>query len=305
MLLWGSAFPSSRWAVGHVPHQVAALMRFGGGAVVLLAIVARRRPPLPSLRQVLPAAIAGLVGVFAYNGLFFWGVSLAPASDGSIMVPTLSPVFTICFLVLTGGETACRRRVVGLVVAVLGSAVFFAATAAGAADRYRLLGDAIFVAAALLWATYTVINRRILRSMDPLVGVTIATLAGSLALTATAAPSLAATPLSSLGAGFWLNMAYLAVGPTAVAYLLYVRGIRDAGASTSSMMMFSVPVFGTVLSMLFLHESFGWAQALAALVMLGGAAVAVLSHETAKPSPVESAGRTGPSRHGEVPRVSR
>ncbi|WP_344597759.1 hypothetical protein [Streptomyces violaceusniger] len=53
MLLWGSAFSSSKSVVAQLPHTVAALLRFGGGAVALLAAVAvfgkpaaaRPRPP--------------------------------------------------------------------------------------------------------------------------------------------------------------------------------------------------------------------------------------------------------------------
>ncbi|MCZ9347614.1 DMT family transporter, partial [Streptomyces sp. TRM76130] len=86
MVLWGSAFPSSKYAVGHVPHEVAALFRFGGGAIVLLLITFFRRPQqTPPLRAVAGACVAGLVGVFGYNALFFWGVTMAPASDGGVI----------------------------------------------------------------------------------------------------------------------------------------------------------------------------------------------------------------------------
>src|SRR4051812_44415838 len=99
MAFWGSAFPASRWAVGQGPHEVAAFLRFGGGGLGL-PVILPASPPHRSLtrRQLLSAGFAGLVGVFGYNALFFWGVSLAPASDGSVIFPTLVPVITTTVL---------------------------------------------------------------------------------------------------------------------------------------------------------------------------------------------------------------
>ncbi|MFE2448571.1 EamA family transporter [Streptomyces sp. NPDC059426] len=100
MLLWGSAFSSSKSVVAQMPHTVAALLRFGGGAIALLAAVALfGRPAAPaSARGGGRAALAGLLGVFAYNGFFFWGLSLAPSLDAGILIPVLSPVLTSAFL---------------------------------------------------------------------------------------------------------------------------------------------------------------------------------------------------------------
>ncbi|MEU7256566.1 EamA family transporter [Streptomyces rimosus] len=98
MVLWGSAFSSSKSVVEHVPHSVAALLRFGGAALALLMVLAlfgkrlggqRRTPPGAAGR----AALAGIVGVFAYNG-FFWGLSLAPSLDAGILVPVMSQPIT-------------------------------------------------------------------------------------------------------------------------------------------------------------------------------------------------------------------
>ncbi|MFH8591218.1 EamA family transporter [Streptomyces rimosus] len=98
MVLWGSAFSSSKSVVEHVPHSVAALLRFGGAALALLMVLAlfgkrfgdgqKKTPPRAAGRP----ALAGIVGVFAYNGFFFWGLALAPSLDAGILIPVMSPV---------------------------------------------------------------------------------------------------------------------------------------------------------------------------------------------------------------------
>lgn len=293
MVLWGSAFPSSRWAVGQVPHEVAAFFRFGGGAVVLLLITFFMRPQrILKPGDILRACLTGVVGVFGYNALFFWGVTMAPASDGSVIFPALTPVITTVVLVLAGRESARPLRVIGLVLGVAGAVLFFLVTSANVpSGSMRLLGDTIFVSGAAVWSTYTLLNRRLVAGMDPLQAVTFGTVAGSVALGVMAAPTFADVAWGSLSTGFWVNAVYLSIGPTAVAYLLFVRGIRDVGASTAATMMFTVPLFGTTFSFLFLGESFTLAQGLASVVMVGGAYLAVTSGE--RPGSAKTAVTTG------------
>ncbi|MFD7668591.1 DMT family transporter [Streptomyces sp. NPDC059788] len=295
MVLWGSAFPSSKFAVEHVPHEVAALFRFGGGAIVLLLITFFRRPQrTPPFKAIVGACVAGLVGVFGYNALFFWGVTMAPASDGGVIFPALTPVITALTLILGGRERARPTRIVGLVIGVCGAALFFVATTVhSGGGSGRLTGDAIFLVGAAVWSVYTLLNRKLVVGMDPVQAVTYSTVAGSLALAVMAAPQFGSVQWGELSGGFWVNAVHLAIGPTAVAYLLYVRGIRDVGASAASVMMFAVPLFSTLFSFAFLGESFTWAQAGAALLMLGGAFLAVVSgHRAAKAAttPQESDG---------------
>ncbi|WP_394619753.1 hypothetical protein JNUCC0626_11810 [Lentzea sp. JNUCC 0626] len=89
---------------------------------------------------------AGLIGVFGYNVLFFWAVSLAPAIDGSVIVPVLTTIFFLA----RGKETATPARVFGLVLGVGGSVVFFAGVLAAGFSGGRLAGDLLYVGCAAL-----------------------------------------------------------------------------------------------------------------------------------------------------------
>jgi drug/metabolite transporter (DMT)-like permease len=288
MVLWGSAFPASRWAVGQVPHSVAAALRFAGGSFLLLALCAvvpaTRRT---TRRDLATACAAGLIGVCAYNVLFFWGVSLAPASDGSVVFPALTPVFTAVVLMSTGRERARPARLAGLGLGLAGAVAFCLASGAAANSTDRLIGNAVLAAAAAVWTAYTLLNRTLVASVDPLRAVTAATCAGSAALALLAVPDLGEVPWNHLSGDFWADIAYLAIGPTSISYVLFTCGVRDTGAGTASVMMFAVPVFGTAFSFLLLDESFTAPQAVTSFVMLAGAYLAVTS--------TGEAGRAAPS----------
>ncbi|GAA1691662.1 DMT family transporter [Streptomyces yatensis] len=287
MLLWGSAFSSSKSVVAQMPHTVAALLRFGGGAVALLAAVALfgRSGAPASARGGGRAALAGLLGVFAYNGFFFWGLSLAPSLDAGILIPVLSPVLTSAFLLVTGRDRPTGGRLAGLTLGLAGAVVFFFGAGGSAhGGATRLTGDLLYLLSAVCWAAYTLIGPRVLAGVDPLRATTYATCAGAVLLGALAAPDLGETHWSELPAGLWLNVVFLAIGPAAVANLLYYRGVGAVGPASASLMMFMVPVINTGCAMLFLGESFGSLQAVGALVLLSGAVLAVTrGRGTARP----------------------
>ncbi|NMO50548.1 DMT family transporter [Actinoplanes sp. TBRC 11911] len=281
MAFFGSAFASSKVVVEQVPHQVAAVLRFGGGALILLVIAAamsRRRPDAPRLswRQVVRCGLVGLLGVFAYNMFFFWGLTKAPSIDGSIIVPVLSPVLTTGALMVTRAERTTRSRAVGLVLGLLGALVFFLGIdEVGGLGSSRIAGELLFLLGAVAWAAYSIASKRVLVGMDPLRATTVATTIGALFLLIFAVPAVSDTDWGALSGTVLANVIYLAIGPTAVAYLLFYRGLSKVSPSTATVMMFAVPVFGIACSVLFLGESFTAWQIIGSLIMLMGALLAV------------------------------
>jgi drug/metabolite transporter (DMT)-like permease len=282
MALWGSAFASSKLSVEAVPHEVAAALRFGIGAVILLVVHTLTRAERLRPRAVGLAAGLGMFGIFGYNLCFFLALSHAPSADGSVIVPVTAPVITVAVSALLGRRKLTARAALGLTVAVAGAVVFFVGIPEGGSTR--LAGDLVFLCAAACWACYTMLGAPVLAKL-PAFGVTTwATTAGGAALALLAIPRFGEVTWSALGAGFWVNAGYLAVLPTALAYVLYYRVVRDAGPTTAASAMFLVPVFGLTCSWLLLGESITPWQGAGALLMLAGAWLATIVR-TRRPQP--------------------
>ena len=289
MMLWGGAFSSSETVVNHVPHTVAATLRFGGGAVALLvaAGLTGRRSPVPrpkaGVRASARACLAGVLGVFAYNGFFFWGLSLAPSLDGGILIPVMSPVLTTSFLLVSGREKVSRRRLVGLALGLGGAAAYLIGANSAGGGAHRLEGDLLYVLSAVCWAAFTLSAPKVLAGIEPLTAMAYATCTGAVLLAVVAAPDWGKVQWGALPSGVWLNVAYLAVGATAVANVFYYRGVAAVGPASASLMMFLVPAVNTVCATVFLGESFTVLQAVGAVVLMIGAALA--SKATLRPTP--------------------
>jgi drug/metabolite transporter (DMT)-like permease len=267
MALFGSAFAGSKVVVEQLPHQVAALLRFGGAAVILL--VASRffaAGPRLTRAQIIRCGLVGLLGVFAYNVFFFWALSLAPSIDGSVIVPVMSPIL----VVLAGLERTTPLRLAGLLLGLTGAAIFLE-------GAHFSAGDLLFLLGAAAWAAYTITSKRVLAGVDPLRATTIATATGAIFLLIPALPALPAAHWAAVSGTAWAALAYLAVGPTALAYLLYFRGLAQVSPSTATVTMFAVPFFGVTASALLLHESFTATEVAGTALMLPGALLAVLN----------------------------
>ncbi|UJW30041.1 DMT family transporter [Saccharothrix sp. AJ9571] len=283
MVLWGTAFSSSKSVVEHLPHTVAAVLRFGGAALALLVVLLLfgRGHAKATRRTGGRAALAGILGVFAYNGFFFWGLSLAPSLDAGILIPVMSPVLTSSFLLITRRERASKARLTGLALGLSGAVIFFLGAGGSSQEgSSRLAGDALFLLSAACWAAYTLAGPRVLTGIDPLRATTFATCSGALLLAVIAAPDIPDVAWHDVPSSAWLNVAYLALGAAAIANLLYYRGVAAVGPASASLMMFAVPVINTACGTLLLGETLGTVQAAGALVLLSGAVAATLHRRT-------------------------
>ncbi len=272
MVFWGSAFATSKMIVQHVPPDVGAALRFGLGALLMTAILFRRAAqPVPGRETWGRIAAVGLVGVAAFNTAFFRGLSFAPASDAAVIIPTLSPVLTAAAGILFLGEPAGLRRLSGLGISLSGSVLFFWGVVTHTQGQgTRILGDLFLLGAAASWAAYSIISRPLLQRIGALPATAWSMLVGSAVLLVLCLPRLAAVPWTALPARFWLVLAYLAVFPTVIAYLLWMEGIRVIGSGPATSFMFLAPVSGLLLAALLMGDRPTPAQAAGGVLMLFG-----------------------------------
>jgi drug/metabolite transporter (DMT)-like permease len=268
MAAWGSAFAGSKAGVDAVAPQVAAAIRFLGGGLVLLAVLPFAGKARLTVKDAAIASGLGVVGVFGYNMALFAGLTMAPAADASVLIPTMSPVCTTVVMAIVGRSRLGTRTIVGLLCALGGAAVFLVGIPDSGA---RPAGDLVYVGGAVCWSVYTMCGAPVLRRLPALTVTTYATVVGGLVLAAAALPVLGDVDFARLGTGFWLDQVYLILVPTAAAYPLFYQGVQRLGAARAASAMFLVPVFGVAFSVTLLHERITVVQVLGSILLLAGA----------------------------------
>ena len=268
---FGGTWVPAAVAVDSVPPFTIAAVRFGLASVLLYAwarLAGRPISPVAGARDLAMIAGLALTAVAGYNWLFLTGLTLAPASDGAIIVPGLAPVFTAAIAALVIGERLGPRGYLGLAVAGIG--LFLVVRPAGATDAERLLGDGLFVAGAALWGIYSVLARTASRRFNAVSTALYGTSVGTvilvpLALLEHGGAALGAAPVEALA-----GIGYLAVFGTAAAFVLLNLGVARIGAARASAFALLVPIGGVLSSVAILGDELGPTTIVGGIVVLAG-----------------------------------
>lgn len=276
-VLWGTTGTAAALAPGVGSVAVgAAAMGVGG---LLQAAAARRglrvhRAGLAAQWRTLAVAA---VAVAVYPLAFYTSMRLAGVAVGTVVSIGSAPMAAALVERVVDRRPLSRRWALGATVGLLGVlALALARTgeevAAGGPDARPVLGVALGLLAGVTYALYSWGAARVMRRGLPSRTVMGAVFgAGGVlllpVLLLTGAPIVAS----------WSNvaaMAYLAVVPMFLGYVLFGRGLAAVPASTATTLSLLEPVVAAVIAVLVLHERLsapGWsgmAIVLASLVLL-------------------------------------
>ncbi|MGQ0621403.1 MAG: DMT family transporter [Panacagrimonas sp.] len=281
LLIWAGFVVVSRIGGQSVltVFDIAAL-RIGTAALVLAPWWVPRllKPRLRRLRWYQSLLFASLAGI-GYPLVAFTGMVYAPASHGAVLISGMLPFFTSLLALLLIGERPTPGRMAGLGLILLGVATLFA-TSAGKASDTTLLGDAILLAASLIWSLFTVLLKRWqVRAFDVTLGVVAVSALLYLPVYALFLPKHVAE--ASIGQSL-LQAFFQGFMVVCVALWSYAKSAELLGAVRTVIILSGVPVVGVLLSVAFLGETLSAGTALGAAVVFLGALIGAV----AKPAPM-------------------
>ena len=234
-------------------------------AAVLLALIARRLAPEPSGTWARVPWALGAVGVAGYQATFFGAVHDTGVAIGTVVAIGSGPVFAGALGRLVHGDGLTRRWAAATALAVAGVAVL---VAAGGAAQVRPVGVVLALGAGLSYATYTVAAKSLLGAGHAPEAV-MARLFGGGALLLAPALALAGAGWLATGGGLALAL-YLGAIPTALAYVLFARGLRRLPAGEVATLTLAEPLTATALGAVVLGERPGGVAILGVLLVLAG-----------------------------------
>lgn len=269
ILVWGTTFVSTKVLLRDFAPLEILFFRFLVGYVTLLLI----RPRFPGIRKLREEALfmaAGLCGVTLYFLLENIALTCTFASNVGVII-CLAPFFTAMLACLfLRGERLRPRFFAGLLVALAGVALI--AFNGSAVLRLNPLGDMLAALAALIWAAYSILMRRIGELGADTVLCTRRVFFYGLLFMLPALPLLGfewkpdrLTELPNL-----LNLLYLGFGASAICFVAWNWTVRVLGAVRTSAYIYLVPVVTVVSSAVILHERLtGLAVIGTALTLIG------------------------------------
>ena len=250
-LCWSGSWTAGKLGVGAVPPIELSTIRFAIAGVLMLAIARATGASLGLARWRL-LLVAAFFGIFAYNALVFVGLTLGPASDGALIVPTLNPVLTVLFATVLG-ERLTRNKLAGVTTATVG-AIVVVVSAQTEVSSQRLLSDFLMLGGAACWSVYATLGAITTRTGSPLGVTAVASLAGAAMLFPFGFLEKGYQDVPSWPASAWLDIAYLVVFATIVGFVLFYWAVRRFGAGLASMVSYLVPLFAITQAVFILGE---------------------------------------------------
>ena len=259
ILFWAGNTVVGRAVRADIPPLAFAFWRWLTAAIIILAIGA------PHLNKDWAAArrswpillLLSAIGIAAFNALLYSGLQWTTAINSFLLQATM-PVFIVWLSFIFFKEKVTFRQIAGLLICLSGAIVII--TGGDPTLLLRLAfnaGDINIFIAVVLYAGYSAL----LRLRPPIHDLTFMaatfTLGAFLLLPLYLWETLSGRPIE-FNRTCLIAVAYVALFPSIVSYFCFNRGIKLVGANRGGMFLYLMPVFGSILAILFLGESIRW-----------------------------------------------
>ncbi len=274
-LFWGGNSVAGKMAVGHVSPMMLTTLRWLVALMVILALMTPqiRRDWDKIRRHWLQLLAYGAVGFTMFNAFLYSAVKYTSAINAVILqagIPMLIFLFNFaCFR-----TKASIAQIIGFTVTLIG--VLTTAAHGDFTSLMRLqfnFGDALMILACIVYAVYTVTLRwkPALHWQSFIADPALGALLSAIPLLIWEVGSGAAIMPDATG---WTIIVYAAIFPSLMSQVLYVRGVEMIGPNRAGLFINAIPVFGTLLSVLLVGETFHPFHLAALALVLGGIAIA-------------------------------
>lgn len=273
-LLWGSAYPSIKLgyiAFNILPEDIASKYVFAGYRftlagllLLLLSRIVRKEKLQLSRTQWTSLIMLGILQTGLQYMFFYVGVANTTGVKGSIMNATTTFFSVVLAHFIYKNDKLSRNKIVGCLLGFVGVIIVNFHTDL-LTFSFSFTGEGFIILAALVFSVTALYAKRLTATIDVLIITGVSLFIGGLVLT------LLGLLLGGRVTHFTLestsNLIYLAL-LSSVAFCLWNMLLKYNKVGRVSVYNFLIPVFGALLSALFLGETILELKNLAALLFV-------------------------------------
>lgn len=269
ILLWASLAVLTT-ATGNLPPFQVLAVSFGIASLLGLArAVLRGAAGWRELRQPGVALALSTLALFGYHALYFIALKRAPAVEANLL-NYLWPLLIVVFAGLVGGVTVRAGQWAGTLLGLVAAALLVTRGHGLQVDRAHVPGYLAALGAAVIWAAYSVLNRRFADVPTAAItvacaGVSVLGAAAHLLFERTVAPD----------AIQWQVLVVMGIGPVGAAFWLWDHGTKRGDIALLGSLSYLAPLLSTLLLVAAGRAQAHWIHAIAISLLLTGAWLSV------------------------------
>ena len=260
IVIWGTTFISTKILLaGFTPIEIL-FFRFLLGLLVLI-VIDPKHLKIKDKKQELTFAAAGLCGICLYYLLENIALTYTMASNVGVII-SAAPFFTavLSHVFLKTEEKLKVQFFIGFAVAMTGICLI---SFNGRELELNPVGDILAVAAAFIWAVYSLLTRKISGYGLNTIQTTrrIFTYGIVFMLPFLFVFDFKLDVQRFLKPEYALNLIYLGLGASALCFVTWNHAVKVLGAVRTSVYIYIVPVITVVTSVIVLKEEITWIAA--------------------------------------------
>ena len=254
-LCWAGNAIVGRLAAGHIPPVTLSFLRWSLAFLIVLPFAWKHLVrDWGAIRARLGImVIVSVTGIGAFNTLQYWALEYTQALN-TLLLQSAGPLVVAVWSLLLLGVRLTLAQAAGVVLSLTGVLVILLHGDLGALSSIQFnKGDVIFIVALIIFGFYSVMSLK-RPAIHALSFAAFTFGAGAACLVPLLIWELATRPVMALNTANLLSLFYVAVFPSTLAYLCYNRGVQLIGANRAAPFFHVVPLFGSVMAMVFLGE---------------------------------------------------
>jgi len=271
-VFWGGTFIAGKLISHNIDPFSAAFIRFFIASFFLIFLTIKIEGHLPRLApdKIFIVFLLGLTGIFSYNLLFFSGLKYIQANQASLIIAG-NPIFISLCSVIFFKETLNAMKIIGLCLSVTGALIVISN-----GNLLNILtlgigkGELLIFGCVASWVAYSIIGKKAMNDLSPIVSVCYSSIAGTLLLFFPALFKGVFINIAFYKPVEWASLFYLGFFGTVLGFLWYYEGIKQIGPTKAGIFINFVPVSAIIFSFFILKEPLTFSLIIGAIFVITG-----------------------------------
>jgi drug/metabolite transporter (DMT)-like permease len=255
-LFWSGNFVLSRGMHAEIPPVTLAFWRWTVALLIIAPFGLRRIYDQRALlrKHSRFMLFQGILGVTGFNTLIYLAMQSTTAIN-AVLVNSCIPVLIVIVSWIFYHDRLSMRQVAGVLISLGGVVLIIAKGDIAALQQLSFnRGDLLVLVAALVWAFYSANLRNYPKDLHPISYQTGIMLAGLVFLLPCYLLELQSGKQMATTVATTLTIGYVALFASVLAFICWTRAIRSVGANRAGPFIHLMPVFSTILAIIFLDE---------------------------------------------------
>lgn len=275
--MWGLMAPIGKDAInsGIGGFELVTFRVVGGSLCFWLASLFVKQEKVAP-KDMLKFFFAGMLGIVFNQCCYTIGLSITSPVNASIMTTTL-PIITMILAAVFLHEPVTGKKVMGIFCGAVGAFILITGRSGGAANEGKLAGDLLCLFAQCCFAIYLTLFKHLIARYSVITCMKWMITYAAIVILPFSYNRMEVLPWADVTLTTWLEVAFVVVGGTFVAYICAVQGQKKLRPTVVSMYNYVQPIVACVVSVCLGLGVFGWGQSVAVLLVFTGVYLVTMS----------------------------